>query len=69
MQTKKASAETLQATVDWLGGDIVQDVKDALKAVDEMPGGMQEAAVNRLCDKLAEAKALAFSWMNDHGEP
>lgn len=30
---------------------------------------MQEAAVNMLCDKLADARALAASWMNDHGEP
>ena len=23
----------------------------------------------RLCDKLADARALAASWMNDRGEP
>lgn len=33
------------------------------------PEWMQEAAVNMLCDKLADARALAASWMNDHGEP
>ena len=30
---------------------------------------LHEAAVNMLCDKLADARALAASWMNDHGEP
>ena len=30
---------------------------------------VEEAAVNMLCDKLADARALAASWMNDHGEP
>lgn len=36
---------------------------------DKLPEWMQEAAVNMLCDKLADARALAASWMNDHGEP
>ena len=30
---------------------------------------MKETAVNMLCDKLAAARALAASWMNDRGEP
>mgnify|MGYP000849179791 CR=1 FL=1 len=36
---------------------------------ERLPEWMQEAAVNMLCDKLADARALAASWMNDHGEP
>lgn len=43
--------------------------RDALKAVEELPGGEQEAAVKGLCEKLEEAKALVFAWANDHGEP
>lgn len=42
------------------GEELVRDMGAAL---------MQEAAVNMLCDKLADARALAASWMNDHGEP
>ena len=49
--------------------EIVRDMADGLKAADELPGGAAEAAVNRLCDALADARALACSWMNDHGEP
>lgn len=30
---------------------------------------MKETAVNMLCDKLTDARALAASWMNDRGEP
>ena len=41
----------------------------ALMQADKLPEWMQEAAVNMLCDKLADARALAASWMNDHGEP
>ena len=65
----RASAKTLQMTVDHLGEELVYEVQSALKAVNEMPGGLPEAAVNRLCDALADARALACSWMNDHGEP
>lgn len=44
--------------------------KGVAKAMAErLPEWMQEAAVNMLCDKLADARALAASWMNDHGEP
>lgn len=42
------------------GEELVRDMGAAM---------MQEAAVNMLCDKLADARALAASWMNDHGEP
>jgi len=65
----RASAKTLQMTVDHLGEELVYEVQSALKAVNEMPGGLQEAAVKGLCEKLEEARALVFSWANDHGEP
>ena len=46
-----------------------RDMGAALMQADKLPEWMQEAAVNMLCDKLADARALAASWMNDHGEP
>lgn len=42
---------------------------EELVQAERLPEWMQEAAVNMLCDKLADARALAASWMNDHGEP
>lgn len=41
----------------------------AATQVDQLPEWMKETAVNHLCSKLAEARALACSWMNDRGEP
>ena len=40
--------------------------KQLLQA-DRLPEWMKESAVNMLCDKLADARALAASWMNDRG--
>ena len=51
------------------GEELVRDMGAALMQADKLPEWMQEAAVNMLCDKLADARALAASWMNDHGEP
>ena len=45
------------------GEELVRDMGAAL------PEWMKESAVNMLCDKLADARALAASWMNDRGEP
>lgn len=64
--TVKTSVVTLLAAVHYHKEEIV---RDALKAVEELPGGEQEAAVKGLCEKLEEAKALVFAWANDHGEP
>ena len=47
----------------------VRDMGAALMQADKLPEWMQEAAVNMLCDKLADARALAASWMHDHGAP
>lgn len=63
------SEEVLWAQVRRYGEELVRDMTDGLKAADELPGGAAEAAVNELCTKLAEARALACSWMNDHREP
>ena len=51
------------------GEELVRDMGAALLQVDRLPEGMKETAVNMLCDKLADARALAASWMNDRGEP
>lgn len=51
------------------GEELVRDMGAALMQAGKLPEWMQEAAVNMLCDKLADARALAASWMNDHGEP
>lgn len=70
--TVKTSVVTLLAAVHYHKEEIVRDTRDtrdALKAVEELPGGEQEAAVKGLCEKLEEAKALVFAWANDHGEP
>lgn len=64
--TVKTSVVTLLAAVHYHKEEIV---RDALKAVEELPGGEQEAAVKGLCERLEEAKALVFAWANDHGEP
>ena len=47
------------------GEELVRDMGAAMMQAERLP----EAAVNMLCDKLADARALAASWMNDHGEP
>lgn len=67
--TVKTSVVTLLAAVHYHKEEIVRDTRVALKAVEELPGGEQEAAVKGLCEKLEEAKALVFAWANDHGEP
>lgn len=46
------------------GEELVRDMGAALMQADKLPEWMQEAAVNMLCDKLADARALAASWMN-----
>ena len=51
------------------GEELVRDRGAALLQADRLPEGMKESAVNMLCDKLADARALAASWMNDRGEP
>lgn len=51
------------------GEELVRDMGAALMQADKLPEWMQEAAVNMLCDKLADTRALAASWMNDHGKP
>lgn len=61
--------EEIWQRVEDMGNELVRDMGAALLQVDRMPEGMKETAVNDLCDKLADAKALAASWMNDHGEP
>lgn len=50
------------------GEELVRDMGAAMMQAERLPEWMQEAAVNMLCDKLADARASA-SWMNDHGEP
>ena len=61
--------EEIWDRVDTFGNELVRDMGAALMQADKLPEWMQEAAVNMLCDKLADARALAASWMNDHGEP
>lgn len=56
--------EEIWARVDTFGNELVRDMGAAL-----LPEWMKETAVNHLCSKLAEARALACSWMNDRGEP
>lgn len=51
------------------GEELVRDMGAAMMQAERLPEWMQEAAVNMLCDKLADARALAANWMNDHGEP
>lgn len=51
------------------GEELVRDMGAALLQADRLPEWMKESAVNMLCDKLADARALAASWMNDRGEP
>lgn len=61
--------EEIWARVDTFGNELVRDMGAALLQVDQLPEWMKETAVNHLCSKLAEARALACSWMNDRGEP
>ena len=51
------------------GEELVRDMGAAMMQAERLPEWMQEAAVNMLSDKLADARALAASWMNAHGEP
>ena len=51
------------------GEELVRDMGAALLQADRLPEWMKESAVNMLCDKLADARALAASWMNERGEP
>ena len=51
------------------GEELVRDMGAALLQADRLPEWMKESTVNMLCDKLADARALAASWMNDRGEP
>ena len=51
------------------GEELVRDMGAALLQADRLPEWMKESAVNMLCDKLADARALAAGWMNDRGEP
>ena len=44
------------------GEELVRDMGAALMQADKLPEWMQEAAVNMLCDKLADARALTASW-------
>ena len=60
---------TLDEAEIWQRMELVRDMGAALMQADKLPEWMQEAAVNMLCDKLADARALTASWMNDHGEP
>ena len=55
--------------VEQHGEELVRDMGAALLQADRLPEWMKETAVNMLCDKLADARALAASWMNDRGEP
>ena len=48
---------------------IVKEMLRALTAVDKLPEELQAGAVELLCDKLTDCRALACSWANDHGEP
>lgn len=61
--------EKLWQRVETLAEELVRDMGAALLQVDQLPEWMKETAVNHLCSKLAEARALACSWMNDRGEP
>ena len=44
--------------MEQYGEELVRDMGAALLQADRL-----------LCDKLADARALAASWMNDRGEP
>lgn len=62
------------AVKDWeratlLCDQIRIDTDAALTAVNDLPGGMAEDAVNLLCTALEEAKGQVLAWANDHGEP
>lgn len=41
------------------GEELVRDMGAAMMQAERLPEWMQEAAVNMLCDKLADARALA----------
>ena len=58
----------LWAQMNQKADALVQEMLRALTAVDKLPEELQ-AAVELLCDKLADCRALACSWANDHGEP
>ena len=52
------------------GEELVRDMGAAMMQAERLPEWMQEAAVNMLCEQSWQtARALAASWMNDHGEP
>ena len=55
--------------MEQYGEELVRDMGAALLQADRLPEWMKETAVNMLCDKLTDARALAASWMNDRGEP
>lgn len=55
--------------MDALGDGLVNDMTAAIEQVERLPEWMQESAVNQLCEKAFECRALACEWMNDHGEP
>lgn len=59
----------LWAQMNLQADAIVKEMLRALTAVDKLPEELQVGAVNLLCDKLADCRALACSWANDHGEP
>ena len=51
--------------MEQYGEELVRDMGAALLQADRLPEWMKETAVNMLCDKLTDARALAASWMND----
>lgn len=70
MKNFRASyAGKLWAQMNQKADALVQEMLRALTAVDKLPEELQAGAVNLLCDKLADCRALACSWANDHGEP
>ena len=48
--------------MEQYGEELVRDMGAALLQADRLPEWMKETAVNMLCDKLADARALAASW-------
>ena len=61
--------EKLWQRVETLAEDLVRDTGAAVAQLDRLPEWMQDAAMNRICDRLADAKAMVFGWAAEHGEP
>lgn len=68
-QLREQDEALCRERVRYFGEEMVRAMGAAMMQVDRLPMELAEQEVNRLCERLAECRAMAASWMNDTGEP